>query len=135
MYQLVSLPVLLGSTLNHISYIYWSTINSLFSSSNFASLDERKHSLQRDWLALFSYIFSIEKKKSQSPLIIELHAAWVTIPFLREKGGGQHPRLHFHHLSCCLIACIMINAGKVKPPNQFTLNKNQVLPGHLRKET
>lgn len=62
LYQPVSLPVLFGSTSNHISNIHWGTTNSLSSSHDFVNLDERNYSLQRDWPALFPYAFRIKRK-------------------------------------------------------------------------
>lgn len=54
-----------------------------------------------------------------------------------EMEGKQNmeTHLHFHHLACCPIVYIMVSAWKVKWMDQLALNKNQVFPGHLYKET
>lgn len=89
LYQAASCHNFLVCILNHISNVHWGT--TLFSSSNFTNLNERKHRSQWDWLALLSHIFCIIKKeknpKVQFLYSYRLHR--LPIPFLRQKWRGS----------------------------------------------
>lgn len=60
-----------------------------------------------------TFLYYKKRKKSQSPFFIQLQVAQVANPFPETEMEGKQnmeAHLHFHHLSCCPVAYIMVSA-------------------------